>query len=130
SGGFKGKRAICAVPTAQSTLQHLQLSVPEGTRVLDAAKSQIHISMNLPPDALVVRAHDVAQVHRDGTGGAAKTEVICLAIPRDLIMRHIALLEKCRLEVLGVHAQPTALIHAFDHIHRRAGDEKLTTMYI
>lgn len=127
SAGFKGRRAACTVPASQAVIQHMQLSIPDGVKRDDAVKSQLQITMGIAPDSVVVRSHEIAEINRDGQ---TRTEIICLAIPRELIMRHVALLEKCRLEVAGVHSPVMSTLRAFDHTQRRDSDQDMTTMYI
>lgn len=127
SGGFKGRRVVFTVPSRHTIIQHLQLGATEGIKREDAVKSQLQMQMNISPHNTVVRWIDVTEIHRDGQ---AKTELICFAIPRDVVMRYVSLLEKMRLQVVDVQTEIQSIVRAFDHIHRRAGDENMTTMYI
>jgi len=126
-GRFKGKRVVCSVPTHQTIIQHMQLPVQEGVKREDLVKSQLQIQMGIAPGSAVIRSIDVAELNRAGQNRA---EVICFAIPRDVVMRYVAMLARHKLEVIGVHAEAMAMVHAFDHIHQRQGDENITTMYI
>ncbi len=40
------------------------------------------------------------------------------------------MLSKLKLEVVGIHVEPTALIECFAHVFRRKGDESVTTMFV
>jgi type IV pilus assembly protein PilM len=66
-------------------------------------------------------------VHR---GGLARTETICFAIARDAVMRYVDLLNKCKLDVVGVHTEVQAMVRAFDHIHHGPDDETTTTLFV
>lgn len=124
---FKGRRCICSIPSSQTFIQHMQLAPSEGLKRDDLIKAQLQFQMNVPPSSVVVRAIDVADVHRDGQ---LRHETICLAMSREIVMRYVDLLRKAKLEVVGVHPEMTAMVRAFNHLHRRAGDENITTMYV
>jgi len=123
----KGKRCVCSVPSSQTFIQHMQLAPSEGLKRDDLIKAQLQFQMNVAPSSVVVRAIDVADVYRDGQ---LRHETICLAMSRDIVMRYVEILRKSKLEVVGVHPEITAMVRAFNHIHRRAGDENITTMYV
>lgn len=126
-GGFKGKRAVCCVPGYQTIAQHLQVEGSEGVKKGLLAQSQLQMQVGAAPNSLVVRTFEVADIHRNGQ---VRTEMICFAMPRDIVMRYVDVLKKCKLEVAGVHSGNMATLRAFDHIYRREGDDALTTVYI
>jgi type IV pilus assembly protein PilM len=127
AAGFKGKRAICSMPTSQTLVQHMQLPLNDPTKVDDLVKGQLMAQLGIAPESVVVRVIEVGEVYKTGQ---QRKEVICLAIARDAVMRYVGLLRKCRLEVVGVHSELIAMQKAFEHLHRRKGDEKTTTLYV
>jgi Tfp pilus assembly PilM family ATPase len=126
-GSFKGRRAIIAVPSAHTFIQHMQLAKVEGANRDDLIKGQLQSQMGCHPDAVVVRSIDVAEVHRNGQ---VRNEIICLAITRETIMRFIELLKRCRLDVIGAHTETISMVRAFNHLHRREADCDITTLYV
>jgi Tfp pilus assembly PilM family ATPase len=126
-GKFRGKRAVVSVHSSQTLISHMQLAETEGMSREDAIKAQLQANTSATPQNVVVRSVEVCPVHRNGQ---ARTEIICFAIAKDTVMRTIDLLKRCKIEVTGVHTEMLAMVRAFDHIHRRNGDEKLTTVYI
>jgi Tfp pilus assembly PilM family ATPase len=126
SGGFKGKKAVCSPPNASSLVQHLQVPPSEGNRE-EAIKTQLELQLRCPTAGAVVRWTDVCDIQRDGQ---MRQEVICFAIHRSEVMKHVELLRKCKLDVVGFHAEIHSILWAFDHIHRRADDDKITTLYV
>ncbi len=126
-GKFKGRRVLFSVPDTQTIVQHMQLPQQDGVKRDVQIKSQLQVQMGIAPSSAVVRSVDVAELNR---GGQARHEVICFAIPREIVMRYVTMLEKFKLEVVGVHTEAMAMVRAFDHIHRRSGDENLTSMYV
>ena len=126
-GGFRGKRAVCSVPGYQTIAQHVQIDNSTGLKKSSQAQTQLQMQIGAAPNSLVVRTVEVADIQRDGQ---ARTEMVCLAMQRDHVMRYVETLKKCRLEAVGVHSNALAILRAFDHIYRRQGDDALTTMYI
>jgi type IV pilus assembly protein PilM len=125
-GRFRGRRAVCAIPSSQTFIQHMPLSPMDGVSRDDLIKGQLQTQMGCPPSGIVVRAVDVGEVNRNGQ---AQQETICFAIGRDVVMRYVELLKRCRLELVGVHTQVISMVRAFDHLYRRKSDESLTTLF-
>lgn len=126
-GRFKGRRVVCSVPDCQTIVQHVQLPNQEGVKRDELVKMQLQMQMGIAPHSAVVRSIDVADLNR---AGQSRTETICFAIPRELVMRYISMFAKFKIEVIGVHTGAMSMVRAFDHIHQRKGDENLTTLYI
>jgi type IV pilus assembly protein PilM len=124
---FKGRRAVIAIPSAHTFIQHMQLNESDGVNRDDAIKIQLQAQMGVAPSGVVVRSIEVCPVHRNGQ---VRTEMICFAISKDIVMKYVQLLRKCRLEVVGVHTDTLATVRAFDHLHRRTEDDQNTTMYV
>lgn len=127
---FKGRRAVIAVPSALTFVEHMQINEAEAVGAVtrdDLIKSQLQAQMGCPPHGVVVRPLEVCSVNRNGQ---PMKEVICLAIARDTVMRYVNLLKKWKIEAVGVHTDTLAMIRAFDHIHRRTTDADITTLYV
>lgn len=128
-GKFKGKRIVVAIPSGQTFTSHMQISEAGGGGVSrdDLIKGQLQIQMGVQPHGVVVRSIEVGPVYRNGQ---QMTEMICLAIGRETIMRYVEMLKKCRLEVVGVHTETMAMVRAFDHLCRRDADANMTTLFV
>jgi len=124
---IKGKRAVIAVPAAQTFIQHMQISETEGVSRDEIIKGQLQAQMGVSPSGVVVRSMEVCPVTRNGM---TMKEIICFAITKDTVMQYVSLLKRCKLEVVGVHTDTLAMIRAFDHVHRRDDDTSVTTMYV
>lgn len=125
--GFKGKRAICSVSAVRTLVQHVPTPKIEGISVLDAAKDQLRTTTGHDPHSMIVRHFEVGEVTR---GGNKCTEVILMAMPRDIVLTHVRALKDARLECVGVHCEHLATVRAFDSITRRMADSDLTSLYI
>ena len=79
------------------------------------------------PGRAVLRHTIVGEVYQNQE---AKQEVILMAAPREAVDRHLNVLSKARLEVVGIHVEPTALIECFAQLFRRKGDENISTLFI
>ena len=131
-GNFKGRLAMCSIPAWQTFVQHMQVPrKPEGrgggSDIGEQLKTQLQAVIACDPSNVVVRHVEVCDVFREN---APMTEVICFAVARDVVMRWLDLIKKCRLELAGFHAEPVAIVKAFDHIHRRDGDQNITTLFV
>ena len=124
---FKGRRAVFSIPATFSHVQHLQVPSGGGINKDDYIKMQLQIQVGLPVSNTVIRSVDVCDTNRGGQSGK---ETICFATPRDIVMRHVDLLGKCKLEVTGVHAEQHALVWGFNHLHTRAAEQDTTNLYI
>jgi type IV pilus assembly protein PilM len=106
---FKGKRAICSIPAFQTLIQHMELTKAEHEDI--DAQIGLHLiqRFNVDPSRMVVRNHCVGKTVRDGT---TRHQIVCIAARRDAVMKYIELANQCKLEVVGMHSEPMALVRA------------------
>lgn len=127
NSGFKGKKIVTAIPSYQTYLQHLQVVETDGVSLDEIISGQLQMQMNCSPNSLVVRNIPVPGAQcRDQT----RKEVICFAASREIVMRYVNLLKKCKLDVLGMHTESFSTIWAFQHLNRRKEYEDSATLYI
>jgi type IV pilus assembly protein PilM len=79
------------------------------------------------PNRAVLRHTVAGEVYQNQD---VKQEVILMAAPRDAVDKHLNLLSKQKLEVVGIHVEPHALIECFSQLYKRKGDENVCTMFI
>ena len=123
---FKGRRIVFSPYASEMVVQHVQINPAEGVEPFEQAKVQLQSRLGNVGD-LVVRTRQVAEVPRDGQ---LRQEHLCVAIGREEVMRTVELFRKLRLQVVGVHDGVSSAVRAFDHLHRRDGDESRRTLYI
>jgi type IV pilus assembly protein PilM len=111
AGGFKGKRAVCGIPAVQMFCKHLQFPKADGD-VEAQVETALPAELGCHPDALVYRHVVVGELAAGPAAG--KTEVICFAVPRDLIGRIMQLLKACKLEPVGIQPSCLAMMKAFE----------------
>ncbi len=127
SGKFKGKRAVSAIPSSQTFIQHMQILPTDGVSNDDLIKAQLQMHLGVSPAGIVVRSLEMGEVNR---GGTTRMEMICFAISRDTVMKFVDLLKRCKLEVVGVHTELVAMVRAFEHLYRRRDDDQITTLFV
>jgi type IV pilus assembly protein PilM len=112
-GGFKGKRAVCVIPTWDTVCKHVPVSGPLSKPAVDAAIAQ-HF-----PDYSSASAYKVIEPPAELRG---KGDVLVLASKRELIHRLMDALVNARLEPVGMQAEMLCTIQSFDHLRKREGD--------
>lgn len=126
-GGFRGRRVMCSMPAYQTLIQHLQVTGNDRDDLREQVAAHLRGRLNVDPARMVVRHFQVGQIVTDG---AMRQEVICLAASRDVVMRYVTLMKQLRLDVVGMHSEPLALLAAFGHMFRREADSERTTAFI
>lgn len=127
SGGFRGKRAVCSVSALHTVVQNMQIQRVPGVTLEAMAAQQAGEASGHEPGSLIVRAFEIGEITR---GGHKCTEVLCVAIPRGVVMAHMTALRGARLRPVGVHSEHLAAMRSFDPITRRESDVGLTSVYI
>ena len=127
SGRFKGKRAICSIPASCTLVQHLQIQKSDGTPATSQILDQLQSQIQCDPSRVVVRHIEVDGVQ---SAGASRSEVICFAVARDLVMRIMNAMRGAKYEVIGMHSEHVALARAFDRVTRRDSDRDFTSLYL
>lgn len=128
AGGFKGKRAVCAIPATHTVVRHIQVHKPEGASIAAPVAAAAPAQLGVSADQYHFRHIEVGPV--GAAGAAGKTEVIALAVPCELIERLMGAVKAARLEPVGMHCEQVALLRAFDAITRRSEDDRSVTLYL
>jgi type IV pilus assembly protein PilM len=126
-GGFQGRRAILAVPSSLTHIQHVRIGKGEAEGVDQQVAEELRGKLPVDPASLVIRNVRVGEVFAEG---AARQEIISMAATRQTVMRCIGLAGKARLTVVGMHCEPLAITQAFAHLYRRDGDEQRNTFFV
>lgn len=123
---FKGKRVICSLPSCQTLVQHFEVNRTDKSAEMDA-QVDLHLRQrfNVDPSRMVVRSFPI-----ESAGTGPKQEIICVAASRDVVMRHISIAHRAKLDVVGMHCEPLAILKAFAHLYRRADDQRRITCFL
>ena len=125
SGGFKGTRAVCAIPSSQTFCKHMQFQRSEGVSLETMVQVAVSQQLQCDPAALVYRHVEVQQPPH----GAGKVEAIVTAVPRSLVNRLLGAVKSAKLGIVGMHAEFAALLRAFDALAAE-GEKPQTTIYL
>lgn len=120
-GNFKGKRAVCSIPSWDTVCRHVPVSGPVTKYSVDAAIAQ-HF-----PDIGVGYAYKIVEAPAELRG---KGDVLVLASKADLIHRLMDAMVNAKLEPVGMQAEMQCSLQAFDHIRKREGDLIQNLLYL
>jgi type IV pilus assembly protein PilM len=123
--GFKGRRAVCAIPAWRTTCKHLQFNRETGVPIAALVEAAIAQQMGVDPNSLVYRFLEVSAIDKPG-----KVDVVLISVPREVVNQVMHGLTAARLDPVGIHSEFMATLRAFDYIHRRDGDVLLNTLYL
>lgn len=107
-GGFKGRRAVCAIPAWGTLCRHLQFPKADGLQVGDLVAGAIAVQLQLDPATVVFRHIEVS------SSTMGKSEVVCIAVARDLVSRLMKAISAAKLDPVGMHSEFHAVLPAFD----------------
>ena len=125
--GFRGNKVVTCLPSSVVAVQHVRVGKMPAEDLAKALPFEAAGKLPFDANRAVIRHTIAGEVYVDQEN---KQEVILLAAPRDAVDRHLNLLSKQKLEVVGIHVEPNALIECFAHIFRRKTDENVCTMFI
>ena len=125
--GFKGKRAVCAVSALQSLTQSVQVQKAGNIPLADIVKEQLRQAIGRDPASFVLRTFEVGEVVRSGQ---KCTEVLCMAIPREVVMMHMKALRNARLDPVGIQTEHMSVLRAFDPLVQRSNEPNAPSMYV
>lgn len=125
AGGFKGKRAVCSMPSSMSFCKHLKIVKTDGVPMDALVRAKLQSVLGCDPNALVYRWVPVE------SGGGGRGEVICMGAGRDVIQRLMRALKQARLEPVAMHSDFQAILTAMHSCTRDlAGHEDKPTLYL
>jgi type IV pilus assembly protein PilM len=108
-GQFRGRRLMISAPAPQTWVQHLQVNKAEGADLRQLVTMQLQTQTGYDPANLVIRHYEVCEMSR---GSSSRTETICVATRRGLVLKMLETLRKQKLEVVGIHSEHLALARA------------------
>jgi len=124
-GKYRGKRLIISAPAAQTWVQHLQVQRADGANMSQLVSTQLQTQTGHDPSSLVIRHYEVCETQR---GSSSRTETICIATRRGLVLRMLQTLRAQKLEVAGVHSEHIALTHALPLLAGESAGEGATVL--
>ncbi len=128
SGGFKGKRAVCAIPAGRTLCRQLELTTQDGVSMGDLVSAELPGAFGFDASQLVFRYYEINAGRGNKQG--ARGDVLCLAARREFVQQLMGAIKSAKLEPVGIHVEARAIVHAFDMVTRRAQDENTSLMYV
>jgi len=126
-GLFRGTKVVTCLPASEMVVQHLRLARMTDAELKKTLPFEAQGKLPFDPARAVLRHVVAGEVFQDSE---PKSEVILMAASRESVERHLGILDKAKLEVVGIHVEPSAVIECFGHLFNRKGDENLSTMFI
>jgi type IV pilus assembly protein PilM len=126
-GGFKGRRAVLALPAAQMYIQHLRIPKMDDEAMKKALPWEARGKIPIDPMHALLRHVVAGEIYQDSE---PKNEVILMAAARDVVNSLLASAAKSKLDVIGMNVEPMALVDCFNHIYRRKSDQQAVNCYV
>lgn len=126
SSGFKGKRVVAVVPAGRTFCKHLQIQKTDGVALRSMIDALLPEQLGCPTAAVLYRHTEVEGVSEQHH----KAEVICMATPRELVSRLMAVFRGVKLEPVGIHNEFGSLLRACRGIRETGGDDARPTLYM
>lgn len=124
-GGFRGRRAVCAIPMWQTFCKHVQIAKTDGVAMADLVAGAVSGQLQCDPGALVYRHVEV-----EGAASGGRVEVICMASPRESVRKLLEGLKASKLEPVGMQSEFAAALRSVEGVSRRSEDQGRTTMFL
>ncbi len=127
SKGFKGRQVVTCLPANLMAVQHLRMAKMSPEELQKALPFEAQGKLPFDANRAVLKHTIAGEVYQNQE---TKQEVILLAASRENVERHLAIMSKAKLDVVGIHVEPHALIECFGHLFRRKGDDEICTMFV
>lgn len=125
--GFQGRRAVCSVSSLRTLVQSVQIQRTQGVAATDLVNEQIRQISGRDPASLIIRQCEVCEVNR---AGQKRTEVICFAMPRDIVINHMKALRASKLDPVGIHCEHIAALRSFIALAGKKADNATLSLYL
>ena len=120
---FKGRRAICSIPSYKTLVQSLEMDRADDSELTQQVGLHLIQRYDMDPSRMVIRCTRVGKLMRQGQ---IKHQVMCIAARRDAVMKYIDLANRCKLEVVGMHSEPMAIARAAKMLGGLSGQDGAT----
>lgn len=124
---FRGLKAVISLPASSIFIHHLRINKMSGPELVKALPFEVQGKLPFDASAAMLRHVVVGEIYG---GQEAKNEVILMAASRSAVAKHLAIIERAKLEIQALHVEPCAIIACFSHFFRRETDEKATTLFL
>ena len=127
SGGFRGRKAILALPAAAMFVQHLRMPRLDDEETKKALPFEAAGKLPIDPSFAILRHVVAGEVYQDQE---PRNEVVLMAASRELVNQLLATAAKAKLDVVGMNVEPKALVDCFAHVYRRKSDADTVSCFV
>lgn len=124
--GFKGKRAVCSISATRTLVQQFMVPDLPGKGASDMLRQQL-MTAGRDPNSLIIRELPSGDLTHQSQKQRA---LLCIAMPRDVVMEHMQALRGCKLDAVGIHDEHTTLLRVFDPLQGIPGAESQWSIVI
>ncbi|MGP1347300.1 MAG: hypothetical protein ACTS3F_11620 [Phycisphaerales bacterium] len=125
--GFKGKRVVCSVTATRTFVQHLHVPKVDGVSTDQAIKMKLRELLERSPREIILKTVEIGEVVRES---GKMIEVLCIAMPREVVLGHMQSLRSARLEVVGIFSEHMAAVRPFESSSGRGSGSGGCTMLV
>ena len=127
TGGFRGRKAILALPAASMFIQHLRMAKMDEGEIKKALPFEAAGKLPIDPSFALLRHVVAGEVYQEQE---QKNEVVLMAASRELVNQLLGTAARAKLDVVGMNVEPKALVDCFTHIYRRKTDAEQTSCFV
>ncbi|MEM9418299.1 MAG: pilus assembly protein PilM [Planctomycetota bacterium] len=119
--GFKQKRVMLSTPAFQTLVNNLVINRVDAKEIDSQVDLALQTRLGVEPSRMVIRNYPGAEIFREGH---PKQEVITFAAGRDIVMRYLDLVNRLKLEVVGMHCEAPCVLRAFSHVSQADAEDR------
>ena len=124
---FRGRKAIISLPATSMFIHHLRINKMSDAELVKVLPWEVQGKLPFDASAAMLRHVVAGEIYG---GQEAKNEVILMAASRSAVAKHLAIIERSKLEIQALQVEPSAIIACFSHLFRRKSDENATTLFL
>jgi hypothetical protein len=124
---FQGRRAVLTLPAFLTHVRHVRVNRTQPEELPEQLRHAVADKLSGSPDDYVFR-HVIAGEFPGDQG--TQVEAIVMAAPKRDVAQLLDDARCAKLDVVGLLAQPAAIIECFQHIYRRASDAEAVNLFV
>ncbi len=124
---FQGRRAVLTLPAFLTHVRHVRVNRTQPEELPSQLRTAVADKLPGSPDDYVFR-HVIAGEFRADQG--TQIEAIVMAAPKRDVEQLLDDARRAKLDVVGLLAQPAAIIECFQRVYRRAADAEAVNLFV
>ncbi|HQY87941.1 MAG TPA: pilus assembly protein PilM [Tepidisphaeraceae bacterium] len=127
TGTFKGRKAILALPSFLTHVRHIRTPVFSPDEAREIITREAHGKLPIEPEHCMLR-HVIAGEFPSENG--TQSELILMAAAKRDVESLLESAARAKLDLVGLVAQPRALVDCFENIYRRVADATAVNLFV